>query len=416
MKTETTDPPVFFVSYAHADAEYKEDRDNLRKFVEDLSARVAGKMPTPLEGVSFIDPNMQVGEVWSESLGDALKRSRVGVALYSPNYFTRQWCGKEFQVLLDRSRSSQGGTGIVPVRWDKFLNPPKCAARIQYDSGAFPPEYASMGMGQLARLRPAFLAAHDFALTALAERIVAEAKAERLKQLDTLDFDGVKSAWEEEVANDPQSHTQGKISKTCFVFISRDGWGWAPYEGTPAQIGALAQKISGELGIKYEEIPCNDSLPLKLEEANAGDVPTVLFADPDSLNEETYARPMRRYDRQYLLNCATLVAWQPEAKGRIEADPNWIHLKTRVFKQKIKDPPRYHELQSIFSRDDLVLKTRMLIEQIRSGRMNRLMSDPNTPAMKATDQALTESAAALGINTASPPHLESSSNDRSGRH
>ena len=405
-----TGPPVFFVSYAHADAAYQDHLDNLRKFVADLSAEVAVKMAMPHEGVLFMDPNIQVGEVWSEELGDALKRCRVGVALYSPNYFTRPWCGKEFQVLLDRSRPSQGGTGIVPVRWDKFLNPPKCAARIQYDSEAFPSEYASMGMRQLVRLRPAYLAAHEFALSALADRIVDEAKAQRLEPLMALDFNVVKSAWEEEVANDPQSHTRGNISKTCFVFISHSGWDWIPYQGTPGQIGALSQKISGELGLKYEEIPCDDSLPQKLKEANESAVPTVLFGDPESLCTEPYARPMREYNSQYLLNCATLLAWEPGAKDAIETDPRWIRIKTEVFKQKVETPPLYHELRSIFSREDLDLKTRTLIEQIRSHLMKRLMSDPTKTVAprKAEDLAIAQNAAALEIITASLPHLEGS--------
>jgi hypothetical protein len=400
---ERTDPPVFFVSYARADAEYPEYRENLKKFMEDLSAKVAVGMPTALEGVSFMDPNIQVGEVWSESLGDALKRCRVGVALYTANYFTRQWCGKEFQVFLNRSRPSQGGTGIVPVRWDKFPDPPECAARIQHDSDAFPREYAQMGMRQLVRLRSAYLTQYEFALDALRDRIVQEAKAQRLEPLKTLDFDAVESAWKEASAKDPQSHTQGSYSKTCFVFVSREGLQWAPYEGNP--IGALALTISGALKLKYEEIKCNDGLLQKLEEANASDVPVVLFGDPETLSDETcsktYADPMRQYDTQYFLNCATLIAWEPWSKDVIETDKRWIHLKTKVFKQKVETPPLYHELRSIFSQGDLDQKTRTLIEQIRS----RLMKQPIAPR-KAEDSAISQSAADVGINIESLPHLE----------
>jgi len=410
---ERTDPPVFFVSYAHADAEHPEHRMNLENFVEDLSAEVARTLATPLKGVSFFDPDIQNGEVWSDVLGDALMRCGVGVVLYTRNYFNRTWCGKEFQVFLNRSHPSQSGAGIVragivPIRWARtFPDLPACATKFQHNSGAFPPEYASMGMEQLSRLRSVQPAEYRHALNVLVDCIVEEANARRLKPLRTLDFDAVESAWD---ANDPQSHTRGNISKTCFVFISRDGWGWEPYEGTPAQIGALAQKISGELGLRYQEIPCDDSLPKKLEEAKNGNVPTVLFADPDSICEETYTRPMQRYDSQYLLNCATLVAWKPEDRAGIEADQRWLYLKKEVLKQKAKEPlPRYHELRSIFSRDDLALKARTLIEEIRSDLMNELISDLNTPARKVTDQALSQSAAGRGIHTASLPHLESQS-------
>ncbi len=287
-------PPVFFVSYARADAEYPDDRANLKKFVEDLSARVAVKMPTPRESVSFMDePNIQVGEIWSDSLGEALKRCHVGVAFYSPNYFVRPWCGKEFQVFLNRSRPTEGGTGIVPVRWEKFPNPPVSAARIQYVNDALPPEYNSMGMSQLTRLKMAFPAAYEFAISALSDRIITEAKSQRLAPFANLDFSLVESAWSKDASNDVKSHTRGNVSKTCFVFVSSDGWSWAPYEGNATQIGALAQKISGELGLKYEEIPCDDALPEKLRETNHGDVPTILFGDPNSLSKEHYLGPMR---------------------------------------------------------------------------------------------------------------------------
>jgi TIR domain len=405
-----TDPPVFFVSYARADAEYPQDRADLKTFVEDLSARVARALTTPLKGVCFIDTDMQAGEVWTDPLGDALMRCRVGLALYTPNYFARPWCGKEFQVLLDRRGAGRGGTGIVPLRWGiGDLDPPKCASDLQYDTGSFPPEYTSIGMQQLVRLRSVQLAQYEAAMNVVAARVVAEAKAERLMPLAQLDFDAVTSAWDESTANDALSHTRGNISKACFVYISHRGWGWTPYQGMPPEIGAMTQVITGDLRMRWEEIPYNAALPQKLMEAYENHVPTILIGDPQSLLDEAYARPMRQYDALYLLNCAALVAWEPEAKGALEADPRWTHLKTRVFQQKIEKPPAFHELNSIFSRSDLDQKTRMLIEQIRSGLLKlQLMANPGSPgaARRAEDTGLSQGAAEQGIITGSTPNLE----------
>lgn len=407
-----TDPPVFFVSYARADVEHPRYREYLEVFVRDLSAMVAGGLGIPLEGVFFMDANIQAGEMWSDEIRDALMRCRVGLALYTPNYFTRRWCGQEFRVLLDRSRPEPGGgTGIIPVRWTKYVaDPPQCAARLQHDDSAFPREYASRGMRQLVALQDQEPKPYQFALEALSDRIIEEYKAERLNPLESLDLDAVQSAWEVSTAANPRSHTEGNISKTCFVFLSRSGWDWVPYQGSPAAIGALAQKITGELGLRYEEIPCDAALPQKLREANDHDVPTVLFGDPGSLLAEPYAQSLRHYDSQYLLNCAALIPWEPGVKDTIETDPRWIHLKTKVCRQKIEAPPPYHEWRSIFSREDLDLKTRTLIEQVRSRLIKQLASDPNkVAAWKAEDAALSQSAAALGITTASLSHLESPS-------
>jgi hypothetical protein len=258
----------------------------------------------------------------------------------------------------------------------------------------------------LVKLRTLYLLQYERSLDALAASIIMQVKTQSLQPLKDLDFDAVESAWEVAAAKDPQSHTEGNISKTCFVFVSAKGWDWVPYDGTPAEIGALAQKISGELSLKYEEIPCDAALPEKLREANENNVPTVLFGDPASLVAGFQAKPMQQYDLQYLLNCAAVVAWEPNVKDTIETDPRWLHLKT-LFKQKANNPPPYHEWRSIFSRDDLDQKTRTLIEQIRSRLMKQLVSAVGSTPRKAEDAAISQSAAALGINVASLSHLES---------
>src|SRR5262249_24945536 len=160
---------------------------------------------------------------------------------------------------------------------------------------------------------------------------------------DELDFNNVTSAWEAAVARDDQSHRKGGISKTCFVFDSREGWDWKPYSGAARAIGAFAQHVSGELGLRYEELPCYPALPRKLQETNQGKVPTVLFGDPSSLLESKYSGLMHQYDSQFLLNCAALVPWEPESKGAGDGDARWKHLRTHVCPQKIDSPPPYHE-------------------------------------------------------------------------
>jgi hypothetical protein len=405
-----TYPPVFFVSYARADAEYQPDREDLNKFVEDLSARVARKLPTPREGVRFFDSSsIETGEVWSDQLADALMKSKVGVALYTPSYFTRRWCGKEFQVFLNRRQAVQNASGIVPVLWMKCTTLPSAVDKFQYKDAAFPAEYAQVGMQQLLRLKAVYADKYELALEAVAERIVAAA-AQSLKPLAALDFDNLRSAWEESVEANPQSHKEGSVSKTCFVFVSRQGWDWQPYPVLDRKIGAVAQQISGELGLRYEEIKCDATLKDKLKETNESKVPTVLFADPGSLLDKAYAEPMQDYDTQFLLNCAALVPWDEVARQAGENDNRWVHLRTKVCRQKTEMPPPYHEWHSIFSQADLELKTRTAIEQIRSRLMKQMMSETEAGAptvlRKAEDPVASDAAAELGIRTESPAQLE----------
>jgi hypothetical protein len=174
------------------------------------------------------------------------------------------------------------------------------------------------------------------------------------------------------------------------------------------EIGALAQKISGDLGLRYEEITCDAALPRKLQETNDHNVPTILFADPASLGAAVYASPIKDYDKQYLLNCASLMVWESAVKERSESDPRWIRLKMEVLKQKVANPPPYHELRSIFSHEDLDQKTRTAIEQIRSRLMKQLISKPAGAGAlrKVENAAISASAAAIGIATTSLSHLE----------
>jgi hypothetical protein len=103
--------PMFFVSYARTDIEHPPFREAFEYFVKDLKARVSvkGKLEKEQDtDIMFVDADIQTGEVWSERLADAIAQCKVGVALYSPLYFTRRWCGKEFQVLLRRGLPGPG--------------------------------------------------------------------------------------------------------------------------------------------------------------------------------------------------------------------------------------------------------------------------------------------------------------------
>jgi hypothetical protein len=107
-------PAVFFASYARADTDYEPFHKLMKTFIDDLSAKVAVKMAVPRAGICFFDESsIETGAIWQNELTEALKTCKAAVTLFSPSYFTSQWCGKEFQVFLNRQ------AGIVPVMWSK---------------------------------------------------------------------------------------------------------------------------------------------------------------------------------------------------------------------------------------------------------------------------------------------------------
>jgi TIR domain len=418
MPTDTH--PLYFVSFASADRRHPPLRERMDRFLADLDARVAVKYPPPAcNSVSFFsERNIETGHFWSSDLENGLARSKVGLCLYSPSYFTSTWCGKEFQVFRQRS-PGPAASGIIPVFWLPCMTVPPPVETIQFKDQRLPAAYAQVGIERLLALK-VYSDEYELTVDAIADSIVAAAKRTSLTPMASVDLEVTPSAWDVLTAADPDSHTEGGIAKTCFVFAAKKGWDWVPYPDTPQPrsrtVGGMAQQISGELGLRYEEIPYDAQLSQKLAETNRSKVPTVLVADADSLLDTTYAAPLRDYDRLYLLNCGMLVPWDPQAKTAAH-DPRWGNLQTRVAVQKIAVPPPLHEWRTVFSQEDLEASTRTIVERLRLRLLDQILTDsPVSPTplapqagvevRKAENQALSDAANTQGVRLESTPHLE----------
>jgi hypothetical protein len=417
MSTPTI-PPVFFLSYARNDTNYEPDSVQMKRFVDDLSARVARNLGVSREGICYFDEgSIQTGTFWAPHLAKAVGTTPVAVTLYSPSYFGSPWCGKEFSVFKRRAHfdpaNPQKPSGIVPVRWMKCSNVPPVAEAIQYNHNAFPPEYLEVGLDQLLALK-VYGDHYQKALTAIAGCIVVAAQP-GLTPDAAVDLESVRSAWDVETAADPDSHKKGGITKTCFVFASDKGWAWTPYPEQSKKIGVMAQKITADLDVYYQEIPCDGSLAIKLKETREASIPTILFTDPESLQNGIFAPSLREYDEMYLPNCGAVVPWSDQSKTVGDADPRWKQLQDTICRTKTHYPPPNHEWRSIFSQQDLELKTRSMIDDIRSRLLGEICSEQRangaagSKVMKVEDAGLTSLAAAAGIQTATAPQLEAPS-------
>jgi len=132
--------PIFFLSYAHARPVRGDDqRDPNRHFArfffdlsEDLNQMIYRETGAD---AGAIDQTMDGSERWTEKLLQDLGTCRAFVALTSPPYFKRPWCGMEWGV-FDRRVALSGDspspkTGLFPVRWtrtDHRTWPQRCAA------------------------------------------------------------------------------------------------------------------------------------------------------------------------------------------------------------------------------------------------------------------------------------------------
>lgn len=149
---------LFFFSYARLDND-----QYLEKFFEDLDARVRQMTAHPepsYRDMSKIEP----GDDWPDELVTALQESQTMLCVYSPSYFTREFCGKEFTIFLERQGlrpdadgSVSGSRRIIPVLWmrekdlDRLNLPPAAVRAIHYLVQAHPEVYRQKGLSGILR-------------------------------------------------------------------------------------------------------------------------------------------------------------------------------------------------------------------------------------------------------------------------
>jgi len=78
----------------------------------------------------FVDQDMTAGSIWPDKLAHALRRSKILVSIYSPQYFRSEWCVAEWHSMADRERvlgltSTDLTTGLIfPVLYSDSQNFP----------------------------------------------------------------------------------------------------------------------------------------------------------------------------------------------------------------------------------------------------------------------------------------------------
>jgi hypothetical protein len=101
-------------------------------FIAYLKQEVIVKCKRQFEGYFFYEKALRPGDAWPEELRLAIKTSRVGVALCSPEYFFSDWCLTELHSFLKRDKKV-----LVPVSI--------------YDGEAFPKEVQEIQKSDLSQ-------------------------------------------------------------------------------------------------------------------------------------------------------------------------------------------------------------------------------------------------------------------------
>jgi FxsC-like protein len=167
----------FFLSYARDD-----DPNYVDRFFEDLSRTVRDLAGVDNhEPVGFLDhQSISVGQSWANELENALGTCRCFVALTSPRYFRREYCGREWYVFSERlaayeRRWQRPAPALLPIQWIPIQQPTSVAAVQRFD-GDGDPMYENYGLRQMLELKR-FRDSYRTFVFMLARRIVEVAGA-----------------------------------------------------------------------------------------------------------------------------------------------------------------------------------------------------------------------------------------------
>ena len=428
---------LFFVSYARDNRRGSLDESELQKFIFDLENEVRQLAPPQTSKLAFFDTAaIESGDEWPQTLAEALATSRICISLYSPTYFNSKWCGKEFQVFLDRRRhylaerlnaAAPQARVLLPVIWIPPRELPVSVGPFQNKNDKYPKSYREGGLRQLIRLTKFHDDYNEF-LTILAQEIVDAAVATPLPDLQPHpSLSSVANAFEVQSAMPGQpAPVTGGISKACFVFVAgrsqelqphrksldfygpSDGWEWRPFHPSIQEtVGAMAQTIAGELGMRFQQIPCDDKLADALREAKRNHVPTLIVTDAWTLFVSPYAKAMSEYDDLNLSNCAVLMPWNNDDSETAAAQQQLRQLLFAVCPQKASSPPPAHLWDSITSMSDLRGRAKAALEELRLRLMQMLLTQTGATAIrKVENQLLSASAAQNGIPIEGQPTLQ----------
>ncbi|QQS48236.1 MAG: TIR domain-containing protein [Acidobacteriota bacterium] len=393
----------FFFSYARLDRD-----EYLKKFFEDLKNEVrvlSGELKE--DAVGFFDgEEIEPGAQWGDALSKALQECRTFVSIFSPTYFQKEYCGKEWQVFRSRQKAYQktladpdNGPGLIlPVLWvpeARLPTPlPPTVGSIQYSHDDFGSEYARQGLKQLIKLRKYEDDYLNFVAT-LAGKLVDAAKQHVLPRLEDIEpIEQIRSAFHsvQDVPPAVPGATTTGPRYVQFIYIAEnrhkmsalrqklDAYGieggkdWIPYcPDVNEPVAFLAQDVATQEKLFYEEVRLTEDLIKALEKSEKDKKLVVMIVDTWTLKIEEYKKILRQYDDRSFINCVVLVPWNA---SDTEAQQESTVLETMVrqvfIKRSLKMGAPHSFLYPVNSPDDLkkelltaIYKTReRILEQL----------------------------------------------------
>jgi FxsC-like protein len=359
---------LFFLSYARED----NNTDGLvKKFYEDLSKDIAEKIAASPYDVGFFDgEEIEPGADWDQKLASALQQSSVFIAAYSPYYFQKKFCGKEWAVFRSRveayakglPKGSEFPALMFPVLWQKedYVLPriPTALGKIQYKFDDYGKAYAEQGLRVMLRNKK-FRQQYDDFIPVLADKVIEAAERHKLPALPNLpSLDQVAEIFPAQspapplIALPQSGGANPRYVK--FIFLagrkqelqpfraSLDSYGesggeWRPWLPDPRdEVDLLVQDVvQRERLISDGVISLDDDLEKRLNEAENGNKIVVIVVDLWTLQLPSYRKLMREVvDPKQLVNCVIVVPWNPQDSEAVNQRQTLENLLQATFVQR----------------------------------------------------------------------------------
>ncbi|EMF52141.1 MULTISPECIES: TIR-like protein FxsC [Streptomyces] len=328
--------PYFFLSYARR----RGPRVLVKRFYDDLCAELRQELRRlhKSDAVPFDRPfldvqSIQVGQDWNAALGEALGHCRTMLALYTPDYFRSDFCGREWKAFEDRQRSHRAVTGVdakalIPVLWEPVQNIPPGAAHIQYDNLDLGENYAQSGLRRILASDPGG-DEYRRIVNHIAHQILVAAEHFRIRPVNDLDISGPGSA-----GPFPSATERAEPGSRALLFVAartsvnahrkatdpgchgQSPTDWNPYHAeSPQPLVERASSLLEERGFTVRTEIVSDVLGAALDEARGQGQVAVLLVEASAAADEPFERALRAYDRSNHPGSAAIVPCDPDEAG-----------------------------------------------------------------------------------------------------
>jgi FxsC-like protein len=255
---------------------------------------------------------ISTGANWKDTLGGKLATAPVLVPVFSPRYFTREECGREIQVFLERKRLfSNSNPGlqmpacIIPVIWEwENLTIHPTLSGIHYGNANYPPKYETRRYGlrslaDLGKNRDDFKTFTD----ALGSVINQSLNGGVLLPAIAIDYQGMPNAFASPnpsgavsgtrsvrfayVAPSPAEVNAVRTNQTTYSATPRDWRAFDPACSTG--IGMLSEAVAVELNLAHDTISIDGTWTSTVDAAQSVNGQVVFVVD-------SWAAKVPRYD------------------------------------------------------------------------------------------------------------------------